>query len=353
MRKIIATVQNVYPNMLPYFIVLLGFIIIDLIWLKSLPSWKISYGSGIPSLILFSILRIFFFGLWIILTYLLHKLTASINPLPLWTFIIPNLLLLGLGIYGFCIEPFHLTETRIEIEVPGIYNPMRIIQISDIHVEASTKREQALPAYIDGLHPDMIVITGDLINESYINDSKAIKALRDLAVKLKAPLGVFAVNGNVESPQRLQRMLQGIDVHVLQNEMVRIPEISSKFVLVGLNYIEWSQDKEELSFLISQTQPDDFSLLLYHKPDLIYSASDLNVNLYLSGHTHGGQVRLPFWGAIFTNSRYGKTFEMGMYQVENTTLFVSRGLGFTGGVAPRIRFLAPPEVVIVDLVPAH
>jgi predicted MPP superfamily phosphohydrolase len=92
-------------------------------------------------------------------------------------------------------------------------------------------------------------------------------------------------------------------------------------------------------------------MLLYHKPDLAYAADEVAIDLYLAGHTHGGQVRLPFYGAIYANSRYGKTFEMGLYQLKNTTMYVSRGLGFTGGSAPRIRFLAPPEVTIVDLVP--
>jgi len=98
---------------------------------------------------------------------------------------------------------------------------------------------------------------------------------------------------------------------------------------------------------------DDFSVLLYHKPDLAYAARDLKVDLYLAGHTHGGQVRVPIYGAIFPNSRYGKTFEMGLYHLDGMTLYVNRGLGFTGGPAPRIRFLAPPEIVVIDLLPAE
>jgi predicted MPP superfamily phosphohydrolase len=347
MRNIINAFHTVSPHLLPNFLILLGFILVDFVWLRLLPSWGISYGSINPTFILFSIIRVGFFILWVGLIFMLGRVAVNVLHISLWTFLAPNLLLLGFGIYGFCIEPFKLTESHIEIQVPGLSHPVRIIQISDIHIERTTKRERSLPGYLKSLHPDMIVITGDLINKN----PQALEAIRELVGKLNAPLGVYAVNGNNETPQRLQLMLQGLDVRVLQNEAVRISELGSHFVLVGLNYVEWSLDKEELSFLIKQTQPDDFSLLIYHKPDLIYTASDLNVDLYLSGHTHGGQVRLPFYGALYTKSRYGKIFEMGLYQVGETTLFVSRGLGFTGGMAPHIRFLSPPEIVTIDLIP--
>jgi predicted MPP superfamily phosphohydrolase len=351
MGKITDAFQAVNLNLLLNFLILLSFILVDFVWLRSLPSLGISYGSGNPTFILFSILRVGFFVLCVSLQFVLRQVEVNILHLSLWSSIVPNLLLLGFGIYGFCIEPFELTETHIEIQVPGLSHPVRIIQLSDIHVEHTTKREQSLPEFVESLHPDMIVITGDLINESYVNNPQTIEDLRELVGKFYALLGVYAVNGNVETPQSLQLMLQGLDVHVLQNEVVRIPELGSHFVLVGLNYVKWSLDKEELTILMSHTQPDDFSLLLYHKPDLIYAARDLNVDLYVAGNTHGGQVRLPCYGALFINSRYGRKFEMGLYQVDKTTLFVSRGLGFTGGNAPRIRFLAPPEVVTIDLVP--
>jgi predicted MPP superfamily phosphohydrolase len=89
--------------------------------------------------------------------------------------------------------------------------------------------------------------------------------------------------------------------------------------------------------------------LLYHTPDLIETASELGVDLYLAGHTHGGQVRLPWLGAIFTASRYGKRYEMGSYRVGRTQLYVSRGIGMEGLGTPRVRFLCPPEIVELEL----
>jgi predicted MPP superfamily phosphohydrolase len=96
---------------------------------------------------------------------------------------------------------------------------------------------------------------------------------------------------------------------------------------------------------------DGYSLLLYHSPDLAEAAAEAGVDLYLAGHTHGGQVRLPFYGAIITMSAYGKRFEAGQYRVGATTLYVSRGIGMEGLRLPRVRFLCPPEIVVIDLEP--
>jgi predicted MPP superfamily phosphohydrolase len=93
----------------------------------------------------------------------------------------------------------------------------------------------------------------------------------------------------------------------------------------------------------------DVNLLLHHSPDLAPNASRYGFDLMLSGHTHGGQVCLPFYGAIFAGSLYGKTFESGRYKVNGMELYVTRGLGMEGAVAPRVRFLCQPEIIVWDI----
>ena len=90
-------------------------------------------------------------------------------------------------------------------------------------------------------------------------------------------------------------------------------------------------------------------MLLYHTPDLMPQASALGMDLYLAGHTHGGQWRLPGFGSIFTSSRYGKRYEMGLYREGDTVLYVSRGMGMEGFGMPRARLFCPPEVVSITL----
>ena len=90
-------------------------------------------------------------------------------------------------------------------------------------------------------------------------------------------------------------------------------------------------------------------MLLYHTPDLMPQASDLGVDLYLAGHTHGGQWRLPGFGALLTSSIHWKRYESGLYREGDTRLYVSRGLGMEGFGTPRARFFCPPEVVEILL----
>ena len=339
-------------SIVPGLLIISGFFVLDVLWIGVLPFLNISYGSFGSVLIIFFVLRMSILFMWLFIMVWIPKWrTSSKNGIPILILTLPNLLLFGIGLYGFYVEPFHLTVNRIEVPVKGLQKNVRIVQLSDIHVERTTKREKKLPALVASLNPDMIVLTGDYVNESYTNIPETIADLRTLIDQLDAPIGIYAVNGNVETPSRLKELMQDLDVTVLDNQVLRLPEISDNFVLIGLSFHIWSFDANQLHQLMKSIQPDDFSMLLYHKPDIAYTADEEGVDLYLAGHTHGGQVRLPFYGAIFTNSRYGKAFEMGYYQMKHTTLYVNRGLGFTGGPAPRIRFLAPPEVLVIDLIP--
>ena len=130
---------------------------------------------------------------------------------------------------------------------------------------------------------------------------------------------------------------------------MRIPEIGDHFVLVGLSYTDWQIDRVKLIRLMGELPSGDFTVLLYHKPDLAYAARDAGVNVYLAGHTHGGQVRLPLIGALFTGSLYGKIFEAGRMQLGSMVLYISRGIGLEGAAAPRVRFLCPPEIILWEL----
>lgn len=89
-------------------------------------------------------------------------------------------------------------------------------------------------------------------------------------------------------------------------------------------------------------------LTAYHTPDPV-EALPPGVDLYLAGHTHGGQVRLPFYGALITMSRFDKRYEMGRYEVNGTTLYVNRGIGSEGDGLGRARLLARPEITVIDL----
>jgi predicted MPP superfamily phosphohydrolase len=90
-------------------------------------------------------------------------------------------------------------------------------------------------------------------------------------------------------------------------------------------------------------------ILLYHSPELMPLVQQYPVDLYLCGHTHGGQVRIPGYGAILTSSSTGKQYEMGPYTEQNTTLYISRGIGLEGLSAPRMRLFCRPEIILFTL----
>ena len=108
-------------------------------------------------------------------------------------------------------------------------------------------------------------------------------------------------------------------------------------------------DGAVLKKLIELAPANSTRILLYHSPELMPMAQQYPIDLYLCGHTHGGQVRLPGYGAILTSSALGKRYEMGRYTEQNTTLYVSRGIGLEGLSAPRMRLLCKPEITLVQL----
>jgi uncharacterized protein len=339
-------------KILPGILISIGFFLLDEIWIKALPVLDLSFSRSSSTLVMFFLIRSGLFLVWfLLLISLLIRPNIIIPTLFPWLLFIVNLLVLLFGLYGFCYEPFHLTVSQFNMPVPGLKRPIRIVQLSDLHVEFTTQRERDVPPLVKSLNPDMIVLTGDYMNESYSGNEDAINDMRDVIRQLHAPLGIYAVNGNVETPWEMQEWFKGMNINILDDQIAIISDIADQFTIVGLSFYDWRDNDQALVKLMDEVNPQAFSLLLYHKPDIAYTARDEHVNLYLAGHTHGGQVRLPFYGAVVTNSKYGKQFEMGLYHLDKTTLFVSRGLGFTGGVAPRIRFLAPPEVVVIDLVP--
>jgi len=107
----------------------------------------------------------------------------------------------------------------------------------------------------------------------------------------------------------------------------------------------------EAEEVLSEVSAEHFSIFLHHWSDLIQEASNQNVDLYLCGHTHGGQIALPIYGAIITLSKFGKKYESGLYTIGTTTMYVNRGLGLEPSPAPKVRFLARPEIAVFDIVP--
>ena len=184
-----------------------------------------------------------------------------------------------------------------------------------------------------------------------MHDELAQKQLRVFLAALEAPRGIYAVlSPQVDKPDLVKLLTAMPQITVLTNEIKKINFDKGDIYLLGVtHHFNYQRDEKVLNNLVRQIPTDVYTILLYHSPDIIDAAADDNINLYLAGHTHGGQIRIPFFGAVVSASRFYKKYEMGAYTVKNTQLYVNRGLGMSGLGAPRARFLCSPEIVVIDL----
>jgi predicted MPP superfamily phosphohydrolase len=259
-------------------------------------------------------------------------------------------------VYGAVVEPLKLAMTYLDIEtnqLPYDAAPIRILHISDLHVERLTIREENLLQLVRQAQPDLILITGDYLNLSFTYDPESHAQVRQLLEQLSARYGVFATLGSplVDIRDVVIPLFDDLPLRLMVNEWEQIQlGDDRRVVLLGLDCSHHlPTDRQRLAELVLAAPDNVPKILLYHAPDLMQEASQLEVDLYLCGHTHGGQVRLPGYGAILTSSQLGKRYEMGLYRSRRTHMYVSRGVGLEGLSAPRIRFLAPPEITLVTM----
>jgi predicted MPP superfamily phosphohydrolase len=277
-----------------------------------------------------------------------------------WALPVGGLAQLGLWLvaaYACWVEPSRMGVTRITLRFPRLNGspPLRLLHLSDLHVERITARERRLLSLVKELAPDVIVVTGDYLNISFTHDATAQQQARQVLRELQAPGGVFAITGSpsVDPPELVAGLLDGLEVIWLRDRVATLTWHGRRLQIAGIECsYDIEADAQKLHGLLDGAARDAFTLLLYHSPDVMPAAVKAGVDLYLAGHTHGGQLRLPFFGALVTASIHGKRYEMGMYREENTVLYVSRGIGLEGKGAPRARFLCPPEIILFTLVGA-
>lgn len=223
----------------------------------------------------------------------------------------------------------------------------RIVQISDLHNASFGKGNKNLIQKIKLLEPDIIVITGDIVDSNHTNTDRAIS----LTDELVSFCPVYYVTGNHEywldeDEQRLLfEKLKTSGVMILDNEVVEITAQNDSFYLIGLD--DRNVDDGTLTQLVNSLPQEKLSILLAHEPQCIDSYSKSKVDLVLSGHAHGGQFRIPFIGGVVAPDQgFLPKYTEGTYEMDKTTMVVSRGLG--NSIIP-VRLFNHPEIVCVDL----
>ncbi len=331
---------------LPTALLTLTFILSDWVSLSLLPRWERSFGPVTPPLLGLALVRaVLIFGLGIVWD----------TPAGLLTAAALNLAVFATALYATWVEPFQIGVTEITLRSPKLdgTEPLRLLHLSDLHVERLALREQQLFHIVETLSPDAIALTGDYLILSAEYDEAVHAAARQTLDELCRIAGprcpIYAIPGSppVDPPRLVPHIFADLPIHWLLDEVKDVNLKGHAMRIAGLRCTaKRERDAPRLRRLLDGASPERFTLLLYHSPDLMPEATEIGVDLYLCGHTHGGQVRLPLYGAVFTSSEFGKRYEMGRHQAGDTTLYVSRGLGVEGLSAPRARFLASPEVIL-------
>jgi predicted MPP superfamily phosphohydrolase len=193
------------------------------------------------------------------------------------------------------------------------------------------------------LRPDVVAVAGDLVTGRASELEPFLEALTPLA---GAPLGAWCCLGNHDyfggDPERICASLESIGVRTLRNESVKLTHGGNDLVIGGID--DLVMGRPDWTALLERYGTPH--LLLAHNPDHFYAAAALGVPLTLSGHTHGGQLGVPFFQRRWNLARLITGFTSGVYTQGASTLFVSHGLGTTG--VP-IRLLVPPEIAVLTL----
>ena len=260
-------------------------------------------------------------------------------------------LIVGVGVDAFFIEPTWLEVTRRQITSPKLKAPLKIVVIADLQTDVIGPYERDVIARVVAEQPDLILLAGDYLQ---VHDEAKWDQLRgQLNWLLKeegfhAPLGIYAVTGNVDYAA-WPEIFDGLPVTCvtrtksfdLARDDIRVTGLS-----MGDSFDVNTRVADSKRFHICLGHCPNFAM----GPDL--AQGNVQADLLVAGHTHGGQVRLPLIGPLITLSRVPRSWAAGWTELSGgRRLLVSRGIGMERGSAPRLRFLCRPELVIVEVMP--
>ncbi|MFD2628223.1 metallophosphoesterase [Oceanobacillus kapialis] len=266
------------------------------------------------------------------------------------------LALIGIGggtyYYARDIEPRMLQVHQLKIldkAVPSAFEDFKIVQFSDTHIgfHYSVKQLNELVSKINQLNPDLIVFTGDLVDEPHVYqwNNQLIHVLQSL----QAVHGKYWIYGNHDhggyGTEKVREVMNASGFTLLQNEHTVIEQNNDRIILSGIDDVMLGSPN--LAKALENVNHDLFTLLLAHEPDFADTTVNHPVNVQLSGHSHGGQVRLPFIGHLYT-PKYSEKYVEGKYLLNEgkLQLFVNRGIGTT---RLPYRFFCRPELHVYTL----
>jgi uncharacterized protein len=265
---------------------------------------------------------------------------------------------LALGSDATLIEPNRpvlMRQTIVLRRLPPAFDGFTILQLSDFHYDPyfSAKPIGASVRMASALNPDLVVLTGDFVSSPAFDRSTLVKTAAAYVEpcakalsELRAPYGVWAVLGNhdlLSDPQHVQSALREVGIQVLRNAAVPVERDGQKFWLAGVG--DALLGDANLDITLRGLPPADAVVLMAHEPDFADYAAHYPIDLQLSGHSHGGQIRFPFVGAIYL-PEMARKYPQGLRQIGDLMLYTNVGLGTL--LIP-VRWNCPPEVTLITL----
>ncbi len=259
-----------------------------------------------------------------------------------------------IGVYATYIERFRLQLEVVGVPVPAERDgcdPIKIGVLSDVQTDHVGEYEHEAVDRLMALEPDVILMPGDLFEGPDWMLERELPALRSLLARLHAPAGVYFVQGNCETRIEAATLLEGTGVQLLNNER-RMVQVGDRWLTVGGVELHYTAASREL-VQDMERDPDsgDIRILLAHYPGKVTQLSkESRIDLVVAGHTHGGQVQLPFFGPPITETWLPRHVAAGgLHELDGRRVYISRGVGCERGQAPRIRFLCPPEITLLTI----
>lgn len=239
------------------------------------------------------------------------------------------------------------SDVYIDNNLPDSFDGYKILQISDFNNKKDLSKK--LIAETKKINPDIIVVTGDYVNSDRCTEFNIDYSYLEEISKLYP---VYFVTGEQEQDilfyNKMKTKLETMNVNILENELVELSKGTDNIYLMGVDDSSFFfENVAMVNEIIKENKKEGFTILLSHRPELIDVYTENNINLVLSGHALGGQIRFPFVEAFYSsNQGFYPDYTNGFYKQENTTLYVSRGIGNT--FIP-IRLFNRPEINVITL----
>lgn len=228
--------------------------------------------------------------------------------------------------------------------LPSSFDGFRILHLSDLHIDGVPGLTDNLMPLLDQIEADVCLITGDYRFEDEGPTEEMNREIRQLLPHIHAQHGVFGTLGNHdESPIAFE--LENMGIRMLINDSAEIERGGESIWIAGLDD-DFDYKCHDLGLAMAQVPRDAFTVLMAHSPDLYREAADMDVDLYLCGHTHGGQVRLPGIGAVRSNARVSRKYTYGSWRYRQMQGYTSGGIGCS---SLPVRLNCPPEVVLITV----